>query len=191
MKSDEKKSNPHGKARFLCDFGPLFCFFVTYRLYGLQTATLGLIVATAVALGVMYLLERRVAIMPLVSGVAVAVFGGITLLLHDETFIKIKPTIINLLFSALLLGGVCAKKPMLKYLFGEALQMTQAGWMALSLRWGVFFIFLACLNEFIWRNYPTDFWVNFKVFGMFTCTIIFTLCQIPLIKRHWNGEPLS
>jgi intracellular septation protein len=186
----EKPSKNHSKWRFACDFGPLLVFFLVYRMQGLLPATLALIVATLAALALIYLTEKRIAIMPLVSGIMVTVFGGITLLLHDETFIKIKPTVINLLFASVLIGGVLAKKPLLKYLLGEALQLSQAGWLQLSLRWGVFFVFLACLNELIWRNFSTDFWVDFKVFGMMTCTIVFTLCQLPLIKRHWVGEPL-
>lgn len=126
--------------------------------------------------------------MPLVSGIAVAVFGGITLWLNDETFIKIKPTLVNMLFSVILLGGVIFKKPMLKYVLESALHLTEEGWLLLSKRWGIFFVFLAVLNEIIWRNFPTDFWVNFKVFGMFTCTIIFTLSQLPLMKKYMIAE---
>lgn len=174
--------------RFALDMGPLMVFFAAYRFYGLQAATAALIATTLVSLVITYLLEKRVAMMPLVSGVMVAVFGGITLWLHDDMFIKMKPTIVNLLFASVLLGGVYFKKPMLKYLLQTAFQLREEGWLKLSFRWGIFFIFLAGLNEFIWRNYPTDFWVNFKVFGMFTCTILFTLSQVPLVKRYWVEE---
>ncbi len=148
-----------------------------------------MIACTLLSLAITYAMEKRVAVMPLVSGIAVTLLGGLTLFLHDETFIKIKPTLVNLLFAAILLGGLYFGKPMLKYLLSDALQLTDEGWRKLSLRWGLFFIFLAVLNECIWRNFPTDFWVNFKVFGMFTLTMLFTLSQIPLIKKYWveNG----
>src|SRR5690606_26779187 len=105
-------------------------------------------------------------------------------ILNDETFVKMKPTIVNLIFSSVLLGGLACKKPLLKYVLHYALQLEERGWWLLSLRWGLFFAFLAGLNEYIWRNYPTDFWVSFKVFGMLTCTVIFTACQFPLIQRY-------
>lgn len=175
----------HGLLRFGLDLAPLFIFFLLYRLTGdVLPATAALIPATLVSLGIIYLVEKRVAVMPLVSGVAVAIFGGLTLLLADELFIKMKPTFVNLLFASILLVGAYLKRPLLKYALSEALQMTEQGWMILSVRWGLFFIFLALLNEIIWRNFPTDFWVNFKVFGMFTLTMLFTLCQIPLIQKH-------
>lgn len=174
------------KLRLMLDLGPLLVFFVAYRVFGLLAATAALIVFTMISLLVTYVLEKKVAVMPLVSGIAVAVFGGMTLLLQDELFIKMKPTIVNMLFASILLGGVYFKKPLLKYLLGEAMQLEEKGWMILSMRWGFYFIFLAALNEFIWRNFSTDFWVNFKVFGMFTCTMIFTMSQIPLIKKYWR-----
>lgn len=173
------------KLRLALDLGPLLVFFLAYKALGLLAATAALIVFTAISLAVTYILEKKIAIMPLVSGIAVTVFGGMTLLLQDELFIKMKPTLVNLLFASILLAGAYFKKPMLKYLLGEAMQLTEKGWMVLSIRWGLFFMFLAALNEFIWRNFSTDFWVNFKVFGMFTCTMIFTFSQIPLIKKYW------
>ena len=184
MKKSKNNSPPSQKLKLICDFGPLLVFFLGFRLFGLLPATFALIVATVAALAVMYVLERRIAIMPLFSGVAVAVFGGITLYLHDETFIKIKPTVINSLFSVILLVGYWRGKAVLKYLLSDAFQLDEQGWLTLSFRWGLFFLFLAGLNEAIWRNFPTEFWVNFKVFGMFTLTMAFTLSQIPLMKRH-------
>ncbi len=175
----------NSKLRLVLDLGPLLVFFLAYRAFGLLAATAALIVFTAVSLIITYAMEKKIAVMPLVSGIAVAIFGSMTLLLQDELFIKMKPTFVNLLFASILLGGVYFKKPLLKYLLGEAMQMQEKGWMILSMRWGVYFVFLAALNECIWRNFSTDFWVNFKVFGMFTCTIIFTMSQIPLIKKYW------
>ncbi len=170
--------------RFALDMGPLLVFFLAYRFAGLMAATVALIAFTVLSLAITYALEKRISPMPLVSGIAVAVFGGITLWLNDETFIKIKPTLVNLLFAAILLGGVFFKKPMLKYVLESAVSLKEEGWLLLSKRWGFFFVFLACLNEVIWRNFPTDFWVSFKVFGMFTCTILFTLSQLPLMKKY-------
>lgn len=175
----------NSKLRLMLDLGPLLVFFVASKGFGLLAATAALIVFTAVSLAVTYHLEKKIAIMPLVSGIAVTIFGGLTLILQDERFIKMKPTLVNLLFASILLAGVYYKKPMLKYLFSEAMQLTERGWMILSMRWGFYFVFLAVLNECIWRNFSTDFWVSFKVFGMFTCTLIFTFSQIPLIKKYW------
>lgn len=172
------------KTRLLLDLGPLAAFFIAYRLHGLLAATVAIIVCTLVSLGYTYYRERKLAPMPLVSGVAITIMGGLTLYLNDETFVKVKPTLVNLIFAAILLGGLWFEKPMLKYLLDHALKLDEAGWRKLSARWGLYFIGLAALNEVIWRSFSTDFWVSFKVFGMMTLTILFTLCQIPLIKRH-------
>ncbi len=124
------------------------------------------------------------ALAPLLSGIIVALFGGLTLLLKDEAFIKIKPTLINLIFAGTLLIGVYGfKRGLLKPVLGMAVEMSEAGWIILSKRWGFFFLFLAVLNECIWRNFPTEFWVNFKVFGMFTLTVAFALSQFRMIEK--------
>ena len=156
----KKTMNPY--IRLILDIAPLALFFISYRLYGLMTATAVLIAATLISLFITWLLERKIALTPLISGVLVAMFGGLTLALNDSTFIKMKPTLVNLLFAAILLGG----------------------WYLLSLRWALFFISLAALNEFIWRSFSEEFWVEFKVFGMLPLTLTFALLQIPLIKRH-------
>ena len=174
--------------RFFLDFSPLLAFFLAYRFAGLLAATAMLIGLTLISLAVTYIFEKRIATMPLISGIAVTLLGGLTLFLHDETFIKIKPTLVNLLFASILLGGLCFRKSLFRHVLGHAMQLTEEGWRKLSLRWGIFFVFLAGVNEFVWRNFPTDFWVNFKVFGMFTMTVLFTLAQVPLIKRHWIEE---
>lgn len=175
----------NGNFRLLVDLTPLLGFFIAHKLFGLAGGTAVLIVLTLAALGVVYAYERSLALMPLVSGVAVALMGGLTLLLNDAYYIKIKPTVVNLLFAAVLLGGVYFRKSTFKYVLGHALSLEDEGWRLLSLRWGVFFLFLAGLNEVVWRNFPTDFWVNFKVFGMFILSMIFTLAQMPLIRRYW------
>ncbi len=170
--------------RLICDLGPLAVFFVAYRFFGLMPATGALIAATLLALAVTYAKERKVALMPLITALMVSVFGGLSIYLNDEYFIKVKPTIINTMFAAVLLGGVLCGKPLLKYVFASALTLEEKGWMILSRRWGLFFLFLAGLNEYIWRHFPTEFWVNFKVFGMFTLTLFFTLSQLPLMQRY-------
>jgi intracellular septation protein len=183
------KPGPHPmsqKMRFFLDFGPLVAFFLAYRYSGLMAATAVIIAGTLLSLAVTYAKEKKVAVMPLVTAVVVSVFGGLTLWLQDEQFIKMKPTIVNLLFATILLGGLATGRPMLKYLLGSAIQMREEGWKKLSFRWGVFFVFLAALNEVIWRHFSTDFWVNFKVFGMLTITIAFTLSQVPMMQRYMN-----
>jgi intracellular septation protein len=172
------------KLKMLLDIGPLAAFFIAYRLVDLQTATAAIMVFTLISLIVTYWIEKKIAVMPLVSGVVITIFGTLTLVLHDDVFIKMKPTMVNLIFASALLGGVYFKKSLLKYAMGSALALSDEGWRILSIRWGLYFIFMAVLNEFIWRNFSTDFWVNFKVFGMFTMTIIFTFMQIPLMKKH-------
>lgn len=173
------------KTRLILDFSPLLVFFLGYRFAGLLAATMALIACTLLSLAVTYCVERRIAVMPLVSGIAVTLLGGLTLLLKDETYIKIKPTLVYLLFSGVLLGGLYFRKVVLKSFLSDAIQINDEGWRKLSLRWGMFFMFLAVLNEIIWRNFPTSFWVSFKVFGMFSLTMAFTVSQIPLIKKHW------
>ena len=171
--------------RLIVDFAPLLGFFVTNKLVGLGGATVVLIALTIVAFLIVYVMERKVALMPLISGVAVTILGSLTIFMHDEYYIKIKPTVVNIMFSAVLLGGLYFQKATFKYVLGHAITLEDEGWKKLSLRWGIFFLFLAALNEVVWRNFPTDFWVNFKVFGMFSLSILFTLFQMPLIKRYW------
>ena len=147
-------------------------------------ATAAFMVAIAVSLSVSLWLTKRLPVMPLITGVVVLVFGGLTLWLHDDLFIKLKPTIINTLFGAVLLGGLLFGKSLLGYVFDSAFKLTAEGWRVLTLRWGIFFLVLAVINEIVWRNFSTDFWVNFKVFGVMPITLVFTMTQLPLIQRH-------
>ena len=140
--------------------------------------------ATAIALLASWILMRTLPIMPLVSGIVVFVFGALTLYLQDDEFIKMKPTIVNTLFGVILLGGLAFGKSLLGYVFDSAFHLDAAGWKKLTLRWGLFFLFLAVLNEVVWRNFSTDFWVAFKVWATMPITILFTISQMPLIMRH-------
>ena len=147
-------------------------------------ATAAFMVAISISLVVSLWLTRRLPIMPLVSGAVVLVFGALTLWLHDELFIKLKPTIVNCLFGTVLLGGLLFGKSLLGYVFDSAFRLTDEGWRKLTFRWGVFFFILAAINEIVWRSFSTDFWVSFKVFGIMPITLIFTLTQLPLIQKH-------
>ncbi len=145
--------------------------------------------ATATALVVSWALTRTLPMMPLVSGIVVFVFGALTLYLQNDAFIKMKPTIVNTLFGAILLGGLAFGKPLLGYVFNAAFRLTEEGWRRLTLRWGLFFLVLAILNEVVWRSFSTDFWVAFKVWGTMPITILFTLAQMPLIMKYSVEQP--
>lgn len=174
-------------AKLILDFAPLAVFFIGYKLGGVMLATMLLMAATAVSIGVTYAVERKLALAPLITGVVVMVMGGLTIALDDPMFIKIKPTLVNLVFAGVLLGGVYfGKRGLLKYVLDVAFSLTPEGWLVLSRRWGFFFMFLAGLNEFIWRNFSTEFWVSFKVFGMMTLTIAFAISQIKLVEKYSN-----
>ncbi len=175
------------------EIGPLATFFIAYSRAGLMTATGLFMAATLIALAVAYALERRIPIMPLVAGVVVFVFGGLTLLLDDETFIKLKPTIVNALFAAILFGGLVFRRSLLKPLFGPVFQLDEEGWRVLTVRWAFFFTAVAVLNEIVWRSTTTDVWVNFKVFGILPLTLAFSIAQLPLIRRRGKlvGEEAS
>ena len=179
----------HPTAKLVLDFAPLAVFFIAFKLGGVMAATLALMAATAISIGVIYAVERTLALAPLITGVVVMVMGGLTVALDDPLFIKIKPTLVNLLFAAVLLGGaVIYKRGLLKYVLDVAFSLTPEGWLVLSRRWGFFFVFLAGLNEIIWRNFSTEFWVSFKVFGMMTLTITFAISQLKLLERYKAAE---
>ena len=154
-------------------------------------ATALFMVATVIALVASWLLMRTLPIMPLVTGVVVLIFGGLTLWLQDDIFIKMKPTIVNTLFGAVLLGGLFFGRSLLGYVFDSAFQLDAEGWRKLTFRWGLFFLFLAVVNEVVWRSFSTDAWVTFKVWGIMPITLLFTLSQMPLIMRHSIEEKLE
>ncbi len=166
------------------DLGPLALFFFANSHYGIFAATATFMIAVLAALVISYVLTRHFPIMAIVTAVIVVVFGGLTLVLHDATFIKVKPTIIYALFSAVLFGGLAFNKPLLGVLFDSIFSLTEQGWRKLTLRWAVFFVALAVLNEIIWRNASTDLWVDFKVFGVMPLTLAFGALQMPLIKKY-------
>jgi intracellular septation protein len=199
--------------KFALDFGPLLLFFfanarpalfapllapflpaslITGERAGIFAATAVFMVAILLALAISYALTRRLPMMALVSAVIVVVFGGLTLFLQNETFIKLKPTIIYVLFAALLFGGLIFRKPLLAMVFDQVFNLTEEGWRKLTIRWAFFFLALAALNEIVWRSFSTDVWVNFKVFAVIPITFVFAAFQYPLmVKYEAKSEPAS
>ena len=184
------KTVPHPLFKLATELGPLVIFFIANAKANLFVATAAFMVAVVVALVVSYTVTRHVPIMAIVSGIIVLVFGTLTLWLHDETFIKIKPTIIYALFGAILGGGLLFGRSFIAILFDQAFNLTAAGWRVLTLRWALFFFAMAVLNEVIWRTQTTDVWVSFKAFGVIPLTMIFAMLQMPLIKRY-HLEPAT
>lgn len=174
----------HQLIKLVVEVGPLVAFFITNARVNIFAATGVFMAATVVALIVSYRMDGKVPTLPLVSGFFVLTFGALTLYLQDDLFIKLKPTIVNSLFAVILLGGLLFQRPLLKPVMASVLELDDKGWRLLTLRWGLFFIGLALLNEVMWRNFSTDTWVNFKVFGIMPLTVIFSLAQVPLIQRH-------
>jgi intracellular septation protein len=169
--------------KLVLELGPLALFFAVYSKLGIFAATGVLMAGVVVTLGVSYAMLRRIPIMPLVTAAIVLIFGSLTLFFHDETLIKIKPTVLYLLFGAALFVGLALKKPLLKVLFDGALHVTEEGWRILTWRWAFFFLALAVVNEIVWRTQTTDLWVKFKTFGFMPLTLLFALAQAPLIMR--------
>ena len=172
----------------LLEFGPLAVFFIANWKLGIFWATGVFMAATLVVLAYTFIMTGKVAKVPLAGAILVGIFGGLTLYLQDETFIKIKVTLINLIFAGLLLGGLAFGRTFIKDLMGEAIALPDAVWRKLSMRWGIFFAALAGLNEVVWRNVTTDQWVTFKVFGLMTITLVFALANAPYMAKHMQGE---
>lgn len=166
------------------DLGPLIVFFATNFAAGLYAATGAFMIATLIALAVAWLKYHKLPVMPLVTGVVVLVFGGLTLYLHDETFIKLKPTIVYTMFAGLLFAGLMFERHLLAFLFGPVFSLTNEGWRKLTLRWIAFFVVMAIVNEAVWRNVSTDAWVSFKLFGFLPLTFVFAMAQVPLLQRY-------
>ncbi|PKQ05747.1 MAG: septation protein A [Alphaproteobacteria bacterium HGW-Alphaproteobacteria-11] len=183
--------------RMAIELGPLVVFFLMNaqadRVFGnpeaqnIFYATGAFMVATVISLSYSYAKFRKIPTMPLVSGIFIMVFGALTLWLQDDEFIKLKPTIVNALFAAALLGAAAMGRPVMKQLFDGAFDLTDKGWMVLTVRWGLFFIFLGLVNEVVWRNFSTDFWVSFKLFGVMPMTLVFGMAQIPVLTKYARG----
>lgn len=202
--SDSKADATHGGmtssqwVRMAIELGPLVVFFLLNSkadsIFGnaeaqnIFYATGGFMAATVVSLGYSYAKFRKVPTMPLVTGIFVMIFGALTIYLQDDQFIKVKPTIVNALFAAALLGAAAMGKPIMKQLFDGAFNLTDRGWMVLTVRWGLFFVLLGVINEVVWRNFSTDFWVSFKLFGVMPLTMIFGIAQIPVLTKHAPKE---
>ena len=173
--------------KFITDFGPLLVFFTIYfkNDNDLKLAIPPFIIATLIALAIVYFLERKISIVPLTSGILITLFGGLTLYFDNKIFFYMKPTVINLLFaSVLFFGQYITKKSLLKIFFKNSLNLRDEGWNKLNHRWIYFFIFIAILNEMVWRTQSEVFWVNFKVWGLLPITFLFTASQVPLINKY-------
>ncbi|MDC0856067.1 septation protein A [Candidatus Pelagibacter sp.] len=177
--------------KFATDFGPLMVFFFFYynNNKDLKVAIPPFIIATLLALTIVWLIEKKIPMVPLIGGILITLFGGLTIYFNNPVFLYIKPTIINILFAlALLLGKYFTDEPLLKKMMGRSIFLTDEGWNLLSKRWILFFFVLALVNELVWRTQSEEFWVNFKVWGMLPITFIFTAFQIPLINKHKINE---
>ena len=177
--------------KFVTDFGPLLVFFLIYYNSGknLKTAIPPFIIATIISLFIVWIIEKKIPIVPLLSGILITFFGGLTIYFNNAIFIYIKPTIINILFGlGLLFSKYFSKEPLLKKMLGKSLPLSNEGWKILSNRWMYFFFFLALLNEIVWRTQSEEMWVNFKVWGILPITFIFTIFQIGLINKFKENE---
>ena len=173
--------------KFVTDFGPLLIFFYFYKNSGnnLSIAIPPLIISTIIAVGMMYFIEKKIPYIPLIGGIIISLFGGLTLYFNNPVFIYMKPTIVNLIFAfALIFGKIFLNRNFLEFFFKTAFQLNEEGWNKLNYRWAYFFIFLALLNELVWRTQPETTWVNFKVWGIIPLTFIFTAMQVPMINKH-------
>ncbi len=177
--------------KLLVELGPLIVFFVGNSHYGIFAGTAAFMIATVIALVASHVLLGRIATMPLITGVFVLVFGGLTLYLQDDHFIKVKPTIVNSMFAGILFGGLLFGRVFLKIVFGDVMRLKEEGWRILTVRLGFFFVFLAIVNEVMWRLFSTDTWVAFKVFGIMPLTFVFALAQIGLLKKYEDTSPAS
>jgi intracellular septation protein len=185
------KPAPHPLFKLATELGPLVIFFLANAKFGLFAATAIFMAAVVVAIAASYAVTRHVPMMALVTALVVMVFGALTLYLHDETFIKMKPTIIYALFAVILGGGLLVGRSFIAILFDQVFNLTAAGWRTLTLRWALFFVAMAVLNEIVWRTQTTDFWVAFKLFGFVPLTMIFAIAQMPLINRETRAIAFS
>ncbi len=184
MGHETQTAKLHPAVKIAVEIGPLAVFFLVNSRYGIFAATAAFMALATISVAIAYVLTRKLAVVPLVTCVFVLVFGGLTLWLNDEIFIKIKPTIIYGLFFAILLGGLAFGRSLLKLILGEAIAVSDEGWRILTWRWGLFFAALAVVNEIVWRTVSTDTWVTFKVFGFLPLTLAFAIAQMGVLHRH-------
>jgi intracellular septation protein len=170
--------------RSVVDFAPLLLFFVAYRLFDLYAATATVMAAAVGAAVLGYWFDRELHPVPVATAIIVLIFGGLTLYLNNETFIKMKPTMIYALFGAVLLGGLYFNRPFVKYVLGTAVVLKDGSWRVLTWRFGIFFLVMAAINELIWRNFSNDIWVTFHVFGAVALTFLFSMSQVPFLLKH-------
>lgn len=184
------REGPSPLAKLLIEVGPLLVFFLLNARKDIYWATGGFMVAIVASLAASLYLEKKLPTMPLFTAFFVLVFGSLTLYLKNETFIKVKPTVVNSLFAAILFGGLLCGRALLEVVLGSTIRLTAEGWRKLTLRWAWFFVALAVLNEVVWRRFSTDTWVAFKTFGILPLTVVFMLSQAPLLSRHQiESEP--
>jgi intracellular septation protein len=183
------KPKLHPLLKLALDLGPLVVFFAANARFGIFVATAVFMATIIAALGVSYALTRHVAIMPVITAIIVLIFGTLTLVLHDETFIKLKPTIIYTLFGLTLLGGYLFDKPLLAIMFDAMFHLTEEGWRKLTLRWAAFFLVMAVVNEIVWRTQTTEFWIGFKLFGFTPLTFVFAALQYRLLIKYASDQP--
>jgi intracellular septation protein len=175
--------------KLLLDLGPLLLFFFANSYRGIYFATGAFMVATVITLGISYYLIRRFPVMPIVTAVIVMVFGALTLYLHNDTFIKLKPTILYVMFGVILLAGLLTGRPLFQLVLDGAFHMTEVGWRKLTFNWALFFLLMAGVNEFVWRTFTTDQWVAFKTFGFLPLTLIFAISQAPIMAKYAIKDP--
>jgi intracellular septation protein len=183
----EKKEIPQG-LKLALDFIPLVAFFAAYKIAGVYWATSIIIALTLVSLVVGYAITGKVAKFPLFSAILITVMGGLTLYLHNDMFVKMKPTAANLIFASVLGGGLLSNRMFLKDLLGSTIDMPEQAWRKLTWRWTAFFLVLAGLNEYVWRTMSEATWVNFKVFGLMGLTVLFAVANAPFMARHMPKE---
>jgi intracellular septation protein len=182
-----QKELPQG-LKLALDFAPLVAFFVAYKIGGVYWATGIIIALTILSLIIGYLISGKVAKFPLFSGILITVMGGLTLYLQNDMFVKMKPTAANLIFAAILGGGLLTNRMFLKDLLGSSIDMPQNAWRNLTWRWVIFFLGVAALNEYVWRTMPEATWVNFKVFGLMGLTFLFVLVNAPFMAKHMKHD---
>ena len=188
MSASNEQPKKNGWIRPTVEYGPVVLFFVAFKIWGMMPATAVLVVASVLAVGFAYIRERRLAWAPVVTTVIVVIFGGLTLIFNDDTFLKMKPTVVYTLFAVTLWVGLLLKKPLLERLIGGSLKMDHAGWRKLEARYAIYCAVMAVLNEIVWRTQSDDIWVDFKAGSIFL-TFLFMATQLPMMRRHMLPDP--